>query len=231
MGSPLSIGQRGAHRLRTRMDLHDPTEPSERASRTVVDVGDVEAGERVGRYTVLERLGEGGMGTVWAAFDPTLDRKVALKFLHGTSADSEPGMAGGAKDPLLREAQALAKLSHPNVVAVHEVDTHRGRVFMALELVQGKTLKKWLAEKRHWREVLRALVEAGRGLAAAHAAGVVHRDMKPANILVGDDGRVRISDFGLARPEAHRKLDGAATPFGAAPGEDGPATGAVGEFA
>jgi len=216
------------------MDLHDPTEPSERALRTVVDVGDVEAGERVGRYTVLERLGEGGMGTVWAAFDPTLDRKVALKFLHGTSADLQPASAG-TKDPLLREAQALAKLSHPNVVAVHEVDTHRGRVFMALELVQGKTLKKWLVEKRHWREVLRALIEAGRGLAAAHAAGIVHRDMKPANILVGDDGRVRISDFGLARSEASRKVDDVATPFAAAAGEDGPATGpgtgGGGEFA
>jgi tetratricopeptide (TPR) repeat protein len=204
------------------MDIHDPTEPSERVLRTVVDVGDVEPGERVGRYTVLERLGEGGMGTVWAAFDPTLDRKVALKFLHATGGDdSEPAVASGGKDPLLREAQALAKLSHPNVVAVHEVDTHRGRVFMALELVQGKTLKKWLAERRPWRDVLRALVEAGRGLAAAHAAGIVHRDIKPANVLVGDDGRVRISDFGLARPEARRRPEGVVTPFRSATADPG----------
>ena len=171
------------------MSQPDVTEPSESMLHTVVSAGEVKAGDRVGRYMVLEQLGEGGMGTVWAAFDPTLDRKVALKFLH----------QGEGKDLLLREAQALAKLSHPNVVAVHEVDTHQGRIFMALELVQGKTLKKWLGDRRPWREVLHVLLEAGRGLAAAHAAGIVHRDVKPANILVGDDGRVRISDFGLAR--------------------------------
>lgn len=178
------------------MDPRDPTEPSERGLPTTIDQGDVTPGERVGRYTVLERLGEGGMGSVWAALDPTLDRKVALKLLHPDS---------GGEDQLLREAQALAKLSHPNVVGVHEVDTHQGRVFMALELVQGKTLKEWLLDRPPWRDVLRALVEAGRGLTAAHAAGIVHRDVKPANILVGDDGRVRISDFGLARPASRRK--------------------------
>src|SRR5687767_5112580 len=99
------------------MDRPDVTEPSESMLHTVVSPGEVKAGDRVGRYIVLEQLGEGGMGTVWAAFDPTLDRKVALKFLH----------QGEGEDLLLREAQALARLSHPNVVAVHEVDTHRGR--------------------------------------------------------------------------------------------------------
>jgi tetratricopeptide (TPR) repeat protein/predicted Ser/Thr protein kinase len=162
----------------------------------------VSPGERVGRFIVLEPVGQGGMGHVWSAFDPKLDRKVALKFLRTGTGDANSG-SGQAR--LLREAQALARLSHPNVVAVHDVDTHRGRVFVAMELVVGQTLKDWLRQPRTWREILRALLEAGRGLAAAHLAGIIHRDIKPSNILVGTDGRARISDFGLARALEERE--------------------------
>jgi len=167
-------------------------------------------GERVGRFIVLEPLGEGGMGMVWSAFDPKLDRKVALKFLR-----IDPGEAHGgtAQTRLLREAQALARLSHPNVVAVHDVDTHRGRVFVAMELVVGETLKDWLRSHHSWRSTLRALLEAGRGLAAAHGAGIIHRDIKPSNVLVGTDGRARISDFGLARPMEDRATASLGSPL------------------
>jgi eukaryotic-like serine/threonine-protein kinase len=157
---------------------------------------------RLGRYTLLERLGAGGMGTVYAAWDAKLDRKVALKLLRPDAARD----AARARARLLREAQALARLSHPNVVAVFDVatwaaadDPDRTHVLLAMELVPGTTLGGWLgAASRHWREILRMFAQAGRGLAAAHAAGIVHRDFKPANVIVGDDGRARVVDFGLA---------------------------------
>lgn len=156
-------------------------------------------GDPVGRYIVLEQIGKGGMGIVYRAYDPELDRRVALKVLKGggpyeASADD--------RAQLLREAQSLAKLSHPNVVSIYDVGTHDGQVFMAIELVKGVALDEWLAEgERPWREVTAVFVAAGRGLAAAHDAGLVHRDFKPANVLLGDDGRVRVLDFGLARSE------------------------------
>ena len=149
-------------------------------------------GAVVGRYVVLGRLGAGAMGVVYAAHDPELDRKVALKLLlAGDDAD--------ASARLLREAQALAKLSHPNVVAVHDVGTHAGLVWIAMEFVAGQTLAAWARLRpRPWPEVLRVLLHAARGVAAAHDAGLVHRDLKPDNIMLGDDGRVRVMDFGLA---------------------------------
>ena len=154
---------------------------------------------RVGRFVLLETLGAGGMGVVHAAYDPRLDRRVALKLVHHDIAAS----AAGVEERLLREAQAMARLSHPNVVQVHEVGLWEGRIFIAMELIAGRTLAAWLAaDGRSWHEVVGAFVEAGRGLAAAHAAGVVHRDFKPENVLVGDDGRVRVTDFGLARAGA-----------------------------
>src|ERR1043165_8518990 len=155
-------------------------------------------GTLIGRYVVIEKVGEGGMGVVYSAYDPELDRKVAIKLLQARPGGSE---SGGGQAWLLREAQALARLQHPNVVGVHDVGTLPGdRVFVAMELVEGKTLRRWLkAEKRSWRAVVPVLVEAGKGLVAAHAAGLVHRDFKPDNVLVGDDGRVRVMDFGLAR--------------------------------
>jgi len=155
----------------------------------------IHRGSTIGRYLVLQRLGEGGMGVVYAAYDAELDRKVALKLLRPTKGDS-----GEGHSRLLREAQAMARVSHPNVIAVHDVGTYRDQVFVAMDLVEGTTLSKWLRqEPRPWREVVRVFVDAGRGLKAAHDAGLVHRDFKPTNVLLGRDGRVFVTDFGLAR--------------------------------
>jgi eukaryotic-like serine/threonine-protein kinase len=167
----------------------DPTAPRRRKAR-------LERGSTIGRYLVADMLGSGGMGVVYAAYDPDLDRKLAIKLLHVGSAER----AGDGTTRLLREAQALAKLTHPNVVAVHDVGTHEGTVFLAMEFVEGQTLGGWMRDgPRPWREVLRRFVPAGGGLAAAHAAGLVHRDFKPDNVLLGDDGRIRVADFGLVR--------------------------------
>jgi tetratricopeptide (TPR) repeat protein len=151
----------------------------------------------VGRYQLLDMLGAGGMGVVYSAHDPELNRRVAIKLLH-PQADPDVQADGAAR--LLREAQAMARLSHPNVVSVHDAGTHAGHVFIAMELVEGLSLRHWLrGGHRTWREVLELFRQAGRGLAAAHAAGLVHRDFKPANVLVNKDGRAQVTDFGLAR--------------------------------
>lgn len=150
-------------------------------------------GASFGRYVVLHEIGSGGMGVVYAAYDPELDRRVALKVL-GEAAGTDTGRAR-----LLREAQTIARLSHPNVITVHDVGEVEGRLFIAMELVEGSDLKRWLEQARPWEEVLSTLIQAGRGLAAAHDQGMIHRDFKPANILVGADGLVRVLDFGLAR--------------------------------
>lgn len=150
----------------------------------------------IGRYLVISRLGVGGMGIVFAAYDPELDRKVAIKLIKS---------AGGrgtdvARTRLLREAQALAKVEHPNVVAVYDVGTHEGSVFIAMEYIHGQTLRQWLAdEPREVGRIVEVFEAAARGVAAAHATGLVHRDLKPDNIMLGKDGRVRVMDFGLAR--------------------------------
>ncbi|NVB77010.1 MAG: serine/threonine protein kinase [Kofleriaceae bacterium] len=143
------------------------------------------------RYAIQAVLGRGGMGTVYLAHDRTLGRDVALKLHH---------RVGSASDRLHREAIAMAKLAHPNVVTVFEVATVEDRLYVAMEYVRGETLRGWLAAKpRAWRETVALLGEVGQGLAAAHAAGLVHRDFKPENVLVGEDSRPRVGDFGLAR--------------------------------
>ena len=155
----------------------------------------LEPGTQVGRYVVTERLGEGGMGIVYAARDPELGRTVAIKLLQARSSGTERQQAW-----LVREAQALARLSHPNVVAVYDVGTFANdQVFVAMEHVEGQTLREWARDGRPWRDVVEVMRGAGAGLAAAHAVGLVHRDFKPDNVIVGRDGRVRVMDFGLAR--------------------------------
>jgi tetratricopeptide (TPR) repeat protein len=155
-------------------------------------------GSAVGRYLVLERLGAGAMGVVYAAYDPRLERKVAIKVLNASRSGGEDVTARRTR--LLREAQAMARLSHPNVLAVFDAGEHEGEVYVIMELVAGETLRSWLQRPRAPREVLDAFLGCGRGLAAAHGAGLVHRDFKPDNVHVDDRGRVRVMDFGLARP-------------------------------
>ncbi|MFY2560634.1 protein kinase domain-containing protein [Corallococcus terminator] len=154
----------------------------------------LEPGTRVSRYVVQERLGSGAMGVVYAAEDPELGRRVALKVLRPEGSHHEE-----LQQRLQREAQALARLSHANVVTLFDVGPHGDGIFLAMKLVEGITLAEWMKEQRPWKEVLRVFLEAGRGLAAAHAAGLVHRDVKPANILLGRDGQVYVTDFGIAR--------------------------------
>ncbi|WP_338863368.1 serine/threonine-protein kinase [Myxococcus stipitatus] len=163
-------------------------------------------GDVLGRYVVMERIGAGGMGVVYAAKDPELHRKVALKILRFDAV--QPSRLAESQARLLREAQATARVVHPNVVAIHDFGRVDERVFLAMEFVEGTTLgARMRAGRMPWREVLGLFQQAGQGLAAAHAAGLVHRDFKPDNVLIDTSGRVRITDFGLVRI-----LDGAEEP-------------------
>jgi eukaryotic-like serine/threonine-protein kinase len=158
--------------------------------------GHLRPGDRVGRYIIIEEIGAGGMGVVYLGYDTELHRKAALKVLRGrrTGRDTTEG-----QQRLLREARAMAQLSHPNVVTVYDVGTLDDEVYVAMEFVQGSTLRAWTHEQpRSWVEIVTAFVRTGRGLAAAHATGLVHRDFKPDNVLMGDDERPRVLDFGLA---------------------------------
>jgi serine/threonine-protein kinase len=164
-----------------------PYSPPERAL--------LKSGERLGRYEIQALLAAGGMGMLYAARDTQLNRRVVLKLMR-------PAFGGDiGRVRLLREAQAMASLSHPNVVAVYELGESGERVFVAMELVEGGTLRDWMKAPGTWKDVLAMMAQAAEGLAAAHRAGVVHRDFKPENVLVGTDGRPRVGDFGLARPE------------------------------
>jgi tRNA A-37 threonylcarbamoyl transferase component Bud32/tetratricopeptide (TPR) repeat protein len=176
---------------------------------TETNAGDIVArGQTIDRFVVLGLVGRGGMSEVYAAYDPKLDRKVAIKLLRANDAPKDQ------RQRLLREAQAIAKLQHPNVVVVFDVGTYRESLFLAMEYVDGRTVGAWLkASPRTPRRILEVYLAAGRGLAAAHAAGLVHRDFKPDNVMVTRDGQVRVMDFGLAT-EARRGGDSAAVPTG-----------------
>jgi serine/threonine protein kinase len=155
-----------------------------------------DGGIRLGHHRLLGKLGEGGMGMVYAAIDERLGRKVAIKLLRRRTDEL-------AQRRLVREAKALARVSHPNVVQIHDLGEHEGQIFIVMEFVDGVDLRRWLAErKRTPREILEVFIAAGHGLLAAHAHGVIHRDFKPANIMLGSDGRVRVVDFGLARTDS-----------------------------
>ncbi|MCA9698738.1 MAG: serine/threonine protein kinase [Myxococcales bacterium] len=151
--------------------------------------------EVIGRYRVRELAGFGAHAFIYAAWDEERERMVAIKLLRDTGM-----IRPDQRSRFLREAKALSRLDHPNVVHIYEVGVHEGRSFLAMELVEGRSLRAWQKESpRSTNEILRAYLDAGRGLAAAHAAGLMHRDFKPDNVMVGDDGRVRVADFGLAR--------------------------------
>lgn len=226
-GSVLSPEYPGASVDATTLDTGDPGEPLDLAARArMVSLRQVMFGVsagpvRIGRFILRETLGAGGMGIVYAAHDPQLDRRIALKLV-------KPDGGQTAKDEarLTREAKSMARLSHPNVVQIHEIGVWEGRVFIAMELVAGRTLAAWLSTgERSWREIIAIFLEAGRGLVAAHGVGVVHRDFKPENVLCGDDGRVRVTDFGLARGSATTERDGATD--GPRDPQSGTAIGAV----
>ncbi len=165
---------------------------------TAAESGSLPPGAVLGRYRVVRMVGSGGMGEVYAATDIDLDRRVALKILRGGRGHRD------AAQRLLREARAMARVVHPNVMTVHEVGSERGVDYVVMEFVEGIDLRQWAETRPGWREVVAAFVAAGRGVAAAHAAGMVHRDLKPANILRARDGRVLVTDFGLVRLQPER---------------------------
>lgn len=175
----------------------------------------------IGRYRIARQIGEGGMGVVYGAFDPELQRDVAVKLIRGDRLRSDPERA---RERLRREAQITAQLAHPNVVTIFDVGESEGSVYIAMELVDGPSLSTWIRQDaRTWREVVSMFFGAGRGLAAAHDAGLIHRDFKPSNVLVGDR-RARVVDFGLAHdaPVRTRPISGSASALATAPSDSGP---------
>jgi eukaryotic-like serine/threonine-protein kinase len=196
---------------RTSRAARASTLPSPRGAREtdLPPEGALAPGTALGRYEIVEPLGRGGMGMVYAARDVQLGRRVAIKVVV-------PDRAGEARSQLalLREAQALARIAQPNVLTVYDVGTWEDQVFLAAELVSGETLDQWLARPRRWRAVVEIFLQAARGLDAVHAAGLVHRDFKPSNVLIGQDDRVRVFDFGLVR---FADLDAARRDFAGTP--------------
>ncbi|MEL6741788.1 MAG: serine/threonine-protein kinase, partial [Planctomycetota bacterium] len=175
-----------------------------------------EPGQVIGRYVVLSVLGQGGMGVVLAAYDPELDRKVAVKLVRPDM------MRSGSRDRMIREARSMARLSHPSVISVYDAGEHQGAIYIAMEFVDGKTLSDLLPSLDGWRGALEVLLPAARGLASAHAQELVHRDFKPDNVMLARDGRVHVMDFGLARDF---DLDEAGDPIGVQRSSDGIVSG------
>jgi tetratricopeptide (TPR) repeat protein len=189
------IKQRGLGELPTLAQGSAPESSASLAKNRPSNRIQLTAGATVGTYVIERFLGGGGMGVVYAARDPRLDRTVALKLIRQGSGVSREELG----KRLERESKALARLSHPNVTAVYDVGTDGDHVFIAMEYVAGKTLRAWLEEPRSTRDILLTFMRAGRGLVAAHAADLVHRDFKPDNVLVGQGDIVKVTDFGLAR--------------------------------
>jgi serine/threonine protein kinase len=191
----------------TKLDVGRP--PSCSGELEISEAGTAEAiPERpttLGRFKLLRRIGSGAMGVVYEGLDAELERRVALKVLR---PEIEAQRSLQARSRMMREAQALARLRHPNVTMIYEVGTSdEGALFFAMELVEGRTLGRWLRSRpRSWREIVEVFLQAGRGLAAAHRAGLVHRDFKPENVIVDDDGSARVVDFGLARTTGMAEL-------------------------
>jgi serine/threonine protein kinase len=165
----------------------------------------MKAGDRFGRYTIVERLGAGAMGEVYRAFDEVLTRCVALKTVkHSGNDDAERSFNTKQRVRWMNEAQSLGRLSHPNIVTIFDVGEAPAGPFMAMEMIEGGTLRSWLDEKpRHWREIGAVLQQAAQGIAAAHRAGFIHRDLKPENFLIAKTGEIKVADFGLARGRRH----------------------------
>ena len=194
----------------TTIGVLDPTTPAEAMGERKPELT---RGTVVGRYEIIRLLGKGGMGAVYAAHDPNLDRQVALKLLHSTTHGED------ASERMIREAQALARLDDPHVVQVYDAGEHDDQVFIAMQLVDGEDLAAALSRRRPGvPTMIQWFCAAGRGLAAAHAAGLIHRDFKPNNVLIDRRGRVAVTDFGLARTiepsEGRRHLTGIGTIMG-----------------
>jgi tetratricopeptide (TPR) repeat protein len=189
LAEAVHVGEQDQARARARLHERLFGEPEDRA---------------FGRYRLIETVGRGGMGTVWRAHDGKLGREVALKLLHEGALRRQLR----AKRQLLAEAALMAKLDHPNVVRIYDVGEHEGELYLAMELVRGKTLRRWQQdEERSWEQLLDAYLAAGSGLAAAHRASLVHGDFKPDNVLVGADGRVLVTDFAMTRHIVEARLE------------------------
>jgi tetratricopeptide (TPR) repeat protein len=191
-------GSENTHAVRSPKDAPEPVSTHESADGDHAKAVDVlKKGDALGRYLVLEPLGAGAMGVVYAAYDPELDRKIAIKVLRPQEGT---GDRVRRQERLVREAKAMAKLSHPNVGAIYDVGVHGDQVFLAMEFLSGGTLRDWIAvKKRPWRETVKMFIEVGKGLAGAHAEGLIHRDFKPDNVLIDKNGVPKVVDFGLVR--------------------------------
>ena len=193
---PGAISVHPAKDVSNDVSTHD-SEPGDGGGPGAASVDVLKKGDTLGRYLVLEQLGAGAMGVVYAAYDPELDRKIAIKILRPHEGK---GDRTRRQERLVREAKAMAKLSHPNVGAIYDVGVHGDHVFLAMEFLSGGTLRDWVtAAKRPWRDIVKMFIEVGKGLAGAHAEGLIHRDFKPDNVLIDKNGVPKVVDFGLVR--------------------------------
>jgi serine/threonine protein kinase/formylglycine-generating enzyme required for sulfatase activity len=173
------------------------SDPGDGGTPSATSTDALKRGHTLGRYLVIEQVGAGAMGVVYGAYDPELDRKIAIKILRAHEGKSDRTRR---QERLVREAKAMAKLSHPNVGAIYDVGVHGDQVFLAMEFLSGGTLRDWItAKKRPWREIVKMFIEVGKGLAGAHAEGLIHRDFKPDNVLIDKNGEPKVVDFGLVR--------------------------------